>query len=331
MVETVSANPSYLDFSVAICTYNGERRLPDVLAALQQQIDLDGLTWELIVVDNNSNDATAQVVESFQANWPAHVSLRYAFEQRQGAGFARHHAARIARSQLIGFLDDDNVPAPDWIRAAYQFGQEHPEAGVYGSRIRGDFETAPPPHFERIQAFLALTERGSQPLLYEPSQKILPPSAGMVVRRQVWLDNVPEEQVLSGPTSSNILAGEDLEAILHIQKAGWQVWYNPAMRVQHKIPSGRLQLDYLKKLFRGIGLSRYRTRMLSFPGWQRPLVLPLYTLNDSRKLLLHLLRYRMAVFSDPVVACEMTLYTYSLLSPMYFWQRHWRQRLSFPR
>ncbi|PSN20103.1 glycosyl transferase, partial [filamentous cyanobacterium CCP5] len=51
-----------LDFSIAICTYNGEHRLPDVLNALLQQSQIDNLRWEVIVVDNNSQDGTAQAV-----------------------------------------------------------------------------------------------------------------------------------------------------------------------------------------------------------------------------------------------------------------------------
>lgn len=187
-----------VDLSIVICTYNGAERLPDVLEALKVQNYPPALRWEVIVVDNNSQDATAEVVPAFQTSWPKEVPLRSAFELRQGAGFARHQGVRVAQGELVGFLDDDNIPAPDWVAAAWEFGQAHPQAGSYGSRIQGDFEVEPPPHFERIQAFLALTERGDHPRIYEPSQKILPPSAGLVVRRQAWLDHVPEDQVLSG-------------------------------------------------------------------------------------------------------------------------------------
>ncbi|HEY9735778.1 MAG TPA: hormogonium polysaccharide biosynthesis glycosyltransferase HpsE [Trichocoleus sp.] len=319
------------DFSIAICTYNGEKRLPDVLECLLQQVHVENLAWEVIVVDNNSTDGTAAVVEDYRARWPQQVPLRYAFEAQQGAGYARHHAVAISQSPLIGFLDDDNLPAPDWIQQAADFAQHHPQAGAFGSRIRGLFEGTPPPHFERIAAFLALTDRGSEPLLYKPSQKILPPSAGLVVRRQAWLDHVPTQMVLSGRTGQSMLTGEDLESILHIQRAGWQIWYNPEMQLEHKIPCGRLERSYLIRFFRGIGLSRYRTRSLGFPAWCRPLVLPLYTLNDVRKIGRQLLKYRRGAFTDTVAACEMTLYCYSLISPLYLWQRRFRREVSQPK
>lgn len=316
-----------LDFTVAIATYNGEQRLPEVLECLRWQINTHKIAWEVIVVDNNSTDGTAQVVREFQKKWRHPGSLRYAVEKRQGAGYARHHAVRIARSPLVGFLDDDNLPSMTWVYAAYQFGLSNPQVGAYGSRIRGDFEINPPEHFNRIAAFLALTERGNQSRIYDPAQKVLPPSAGLVVRRQAWLDNVPENQVLIGRAGQSMLGGEDLEAVLHIQGAGWEIWYNAAMRLYHKIPARRLKRDYLISLFRGAGLSRHRTRMLSVPIWQRPVMLLAYMANDIRKMIRHLVRYKGETFTDVVAACEMTLYFYSLISPFFLWQRGIRQSL----
>lgn len=313
-----------LDLSVVICTYNGEQRLPEVLKGLLWQMATQHLAWEVIVVDNNSTDGTAALVASFQQQWPRHIPLRYTFEPQQGVSFARQQAIQIARSPLVGFLDDDNVPGPLWVAMAHRFGQNHPQAGAYGSRIRGDFETSPPPHFERIAALLALTERGSKPLIYHPNQKVLPPGAGLVVRRQAWLDAVPPVLSLAGKIGSRE-AGEDLEVVLYIQRQGWELWYNPAMRVSHQIPAQRLERSYLLRLCRGIGLSRHRTRMLSFPRWQRPLVTPLYILNDGRKIVRHLITHGTEALTDTVAACELTLYGYSLLSPSYITLRSLRQ------
>ncbi|MGD1856534.1 MAG: hormogonium polysaccharide biosynthesis glycosyltransferase HpsE [Leptolyngbyaceae cyanobacterium] len=312
---------------MAIPTYNGSERLAIVLECLRWQLNVQDLSWEVIVVDNNSTDNTVATVQRFQKEWGNRVPLVYEFEPRQGAAYARQKAVEIAKSPIIGFLDDDTLPSMTWLISAYRFAQEHPEAGVIASRIRGDFETVPPDNFERIAALLALTERGSEPMMYAPQQKVIPPAAGVVVRRQAWLDNVPEELILTGRTSTSMLTGEDTESLLHIQRAGWEVWYNPDMRLQHKIPRTRLTRQYLHGLCRGIGLSRYRTRMLSVAAWQRPLMLGLYMANDIRKILHHCLRYRQDVIRDDVAFCELTLYVASLVSPIFMAQRSIRQYL----
>ncbi|MEL6384853.1 MAG: hormogonium polysaccharide biosynthesis glycosyltransferase HpsE [Cyanobacteria bacterium J06626_18] len=317
-----------LDFTVAICTYNGAKRVPDVLECLRWQLNAQDIRWEVIVVDNNSSDETADVIRQYQEDWPYPYPLRYAFEQKQGAGYARQKAVAIARSRWIGFLDDDNLPSMVWVYEACQFAQQRPEVGVFGSRIRGIFASEVPADFDRIAPFLALTDRGSYPLLYAPEKKVLPPGAGMVIRRDAWLDNVPENPVLSGRTGKSMLTGEDLEAVLYIQRAGWEVWYNPAMRLEHKIPEHRLTQKYLVELMRGIGLSRHRTRMLSVPFWKRPLMFLAYSLNDTRKIMLHLMRHGFNAWADPVASSEMTLYCYSLVSPYYLWQKKLSQALS---
>ncbi|WP_081972571.1 hormogonium polysaccharide biosynthesis glycosyltransferase HpsE [Leptolyngbya sp. KIOST-1] len=324
-LSTAAPAREVLDLTVVICTYNGEQRLPKVLDCLLAQLGTEHLAWEIIVVDNNSTDGTAQVVSAYQQHWPQDIPLRYAFEPRQGAAYARQHAINIARSPLVGFLDDDNHPALGWVVAAHRFGQTHPQAGAFGSRIRGQFETTPPPNFDRIGAILALTERGSEPLIYNPKQKVLPPGAGLVVRRQAWLACVPKQLSLADSIGFRA-AGEDLEVVLYMQRQGWEIWYNPAMRVQHEIPASRFERDYLLRLFRGIGLSRHRTRMLSVARWLWPLMTLVYMANDLRKILRHLIQYRAGAIADTVTACELTLYAYSLISPVYMAQRLWRQR-----
>ncbi len=314
------------DFTVVIATYNGAARLGAVLDRLRCQIGTDDIAWEVIVVDNNSTDNTAEVVKQYQANWPENIPLHYEFEPQQGAGYARQLGTKAANSPLIGYLDDDNLPWINWVRSAYRFGQQHPDVGVFGSRIRGKFSTVPPANFERIAALLALTDRGSQPIPYRPEAKVLPPGAGLVVRRQAWLENVPEERTLAEKFGERE-AGEDLEVVLRIQRAGWPVWYNAHMWMHHEIPGHRLTRAYLITLCKGIGLSRYHTRMLSFAPWQRPFVVLPYALNDVRKIVRHLLRYRHQVMTDTVSACEMTLYLSSLVSPLHSWYRLCRRRL----
>ncbi len=327
-----------VDLTVAIPTYNGERRLPEVLERLRtscQDTASDAtrrhnFSWEVIVVDNNSTDDTAKVVQAYQANWLEQCPLRYCFEPKQGAAFARRRAFEEARGALVGFLDDDNIPAPDWVAAACAFAREHPNVGAYGSRIHGDFEVTPPENFKKLTPFLAITQRGSEPSRYEPEKRVLPPSAGLVVRKQAWLESVPKELVLTGRTPDSMLTGEDLEMLAHIQAKGWEIWYNPAMQIDHKIPRWRLEREYLIPFFRGIGLSRHVTRMLSVKPWQRPIATLAYMANDLRKIVFHLLKHGFRAQSDLIAACEMQLYVSSLASPFYLWRHGYFRRKEQP-
>ena len=325
-----------MDLTVAIPTYNGEHRLPDVLEKLtvcieycrRSREDNESFTWEIIVVDNNSTDNTAKVVRDYQASWSPEYPLKYYFAPEQGAAFARQKAVEKAEGTLIAFLDDDNLPASDWVYAAYKFGQEHPEVGAYGSQIHADFFEQKstdelPANFQQISCFLAIVERGDKAYRYEPRNKILPPAAGLVVRKEAWLQTVPQRLVLNHTGKEAGLASEDLEALLHIQQGGWEIWYNPAMVVRHRIPNARLKKEYLRLLIRCVGLSRHRLRMMTLRSWQRPLAFPAYMANDLRRLVLHLIKHRHHLHTDTVAACQMEFLSSSLQSPFFLWKKEY--------
>jgi len=315
-----------LNLTVAIPTYNGASRIPQVLEQLRRQTGTESMRWEVIVIDNNSTDNTAEIVKAYQQNWLSDTPLRYCFEARQGAGYARQLAVKEAQAPLIGFLDDDNIPALNWVAAAIDFAQTHPQAGAYGSQIHPDFEVPPPDSLKPILPFLAIAERGDEPFRYEPRNKLLPPSAGLVIRKQAYLDSVPNQLILTGRIQGNMLTGEDLEMLCYMQLNGWEIWYNPALEINHKIPQKRLQRDYLIPFMRGIGLSRFVTRMLSVKPWQRPFLFFAYTVNDLRKLIIHNLKYQGKVQSDLVAACQWQLVLSSLESPFYLYKNGYLSR-----
>lgn len=308
-----------VDFTLAIPTYNGAKRLPQLIERLRSQINLDNLRWTIVIVDNNSTDETAALAQRYAAESHRQTpTIEYAFEQRQGAAFARVKAMEVAKSHWVGFLDDDVVPAPDWIASAIAFAQAHPEAGAFGGQIHGDFEIAPPDNFNRIKSFLALRERGSKAHLYDPDNLSLPPSAAWVVNARAWQENVSDKPLLGGRTNGSMMQGDDYEPLLRMHKSGWQIWYAPELHVAHQIPKTRLERSYLKSLSWGCGLCICPLRMINAARWQRPIVWAKLTVSNFRRVVLHWLKYRRQIKTDLVAACEMDFYLGSFASPFYY-------------
>ena len=306
-----------INFTVAIRTYNSEDNLPELLEALQEQIETENISWEIVIIDNKSTDNTAQIVREYQTNWEQPYPLKYYFEDRPGATFARQRAIREAQGALIGFLDDDNLPTPNWVYLSYSFAQSHPHAVAYSGKIIGKFEVQPPQNFERIQSFLALKERGNQPNLYNPDSLSLPPGAGLVIRKDAWLKYVPDKLRLQGPVGTSLSAkGEDFEALLHLKNAG-EIWYNPDLVIYHKIPAWRLERDYLINLIHQVGLRVCQLRMTNVAPWQKPIIIIRVFLGNLRRLIFHLIKYRFQFKTDLVIACEMQFFLSSLFSSLY--------------
>ena len=315
-----------VDFTVAIPTYNGETRLPELLDRLKSQINTENFSWEVIVVDNNSTDMTAKVVETYQADWPKLIPLRYAFAAKQAVEFARQRAVEKARGELIGFLDDDNLPDSEWVAQAYSFGKNNPQVGAFGSQIHGDFfeensESKLPENLKEIACFLAIVERGNKPHLYDSKHKILPPSAGVVVRKQIWQKAVPQTFCLNHTDKAAELASENLEVLRNIQQAGWEIWYNPAMVVYHKIANSQLKRDYLLNLIRCVGLSRHRLRKMTLQSWQKSLAFPGYIGNDFRRLALQSIKNGESIKADTLTHYQTEFLWNTIKSPFLFWYK----------
>jgi glycosyltransferase involved in cell wall biosynthesis len=307
-----------MDVTVAICTYNGADEVPDVLDHLRAQEQTDDIQWEVLVVDNNSTDSTESVVRREKERWERDAPLRYAFEGRQGKSHALQTAVEEARGTWVAFLDDDNLPAPGWVATAHQFGQSHPRAGAFGGQIHGQFETEPPKSFGLVKPLFALNER-TRTVCYSDGKQLqfAAPGAGLVVRRSAWRESVPETGLeLKGPTGdSRGTLGEEFELQWRIYQNGWEVWHNPDMHLDHKIPAGRLEEHYLEDFFRAIGLSRYRTRMMRLEPWQRPFATAVYWGADLWKLVRLGWKYRTKVFTDRFVRGRMWMVLYIFVAP----------------
>ncbi|HEY9625275.1 MAG TPA: hormogonium polysaccharide biosynthesis glycosyltransferase HpsE [Crinalium sp.] len=310
-----------LDVTVAIPTYNGAERLPLLLERLRSQTNPDHISWEILIVDNNSGDQTASVVKDLQAHWDYPAPLRYVFEPEQGAAFARQRAIREAQGELVGFLDDDNLPAPDWLAIAYAFAQSKPEAGAFSGQIHGNFEVPPPENFKAIQQCLAIREHGPEPYRYRAQLLQLPPAASLVVRRQAWLESVPPRPTLTGKLPGLLVQGDDYEPLLYLHKAGWEIWYTPALHTYHQIPKWRLERDYLMEIARGCGLATYQLRLINAQPWEGPILAVRTVAGNLRRAVLHVLKHRGTLKTDLIAGFELEFFLGSLWSPFYTFKR----------
>src|SRR5215470_5520654 len=101
--------------SVVIATYNRAESLSRTLRSLAAMDEVGGVTWEVIVADNNSNDHTAEVAAEFARE--SGLDVQYVFEGRQGKSFALNAGIRCARGKVLAFTDDDTEVGQGWIKA----------------------------------------------------------------------------------------------------------------------------------------------------------------------------------------------------------------------
>ena len=91
--------------TVILCTYNRCQILMKALESVAVSVMPESVEWEVLVVDNNSNDQTREVAQQICRKHPAH--FRYLFEPRQGKSYALNSGIRVGRGDVLAFMDDD--------------------------------------------------------------------------------------------------------------------------------------------------------------------------------------------------------------------------------
>jgi GT2 family glycosyltransferase len=119
--------------SVIVCTYNRCEKLRRSLEAIAAAALASEIPVEMIVVDNNSSDATEAVVEAFARASP--IPVRRVLESSQGLSYARNRGIREAQGDIIAFTDDDCIADPGWIAAIAKEFAAAPEVMIVGGRV----------------------------------------------------------------------------------------------------------------------------------------------------------------------------------------------------
>jgi glycosyltransferase involved in cell wall biosynthesis len=96
------------EISIIVPFYNAERYIRECIAGLLTQ-DYPAAAYEIIMVDNNSTDASVEIVRE-------HPRVILLSEQKQGAYAARNRGLMKAEGAIVAFTDADCVPAQDWLR-----------------------------------------------------------------------------------------------------------------------------------------------------------------------------------------------------------------------
>ena len=237
-----------MQVSVVVGTYNRAPLLQGTLEALASQEVPDSLQWEIVVVDNNSRDTTAQVVTAFSKTTA--IPVRYVFEPQQGLSRARNRGIKEARGSIIAFTDDDVLPAPDWIvqiAAAIDRWNAH---GV-GGRILPRWEALPPRWLtdnRRLLSLIAIMDFEASGLLALPLEA--QPQvwgANMAFRRDLF-ETVGGFDPRRGIVGEKLSRSEDTDLINRALEHGLKVAYDATLTVFHRIGSDRMRKAYFRKM-----------------------------------------------------------------------------------
>jgi glycosyltransferase involved in cell wall biosynthesis len=226
-----------------LCTYNRCQSLAKTLDSLAASILPETIEWGVLVVDNNSSDQTAAVVEDFRRRYPGR--FRYLFEPRQGKSYALNAGIREARGDILAFVDDDVTVEPTWLQNLTSALHDGQWAGS-GGRILPIRDFVPP-------RWLALDGPcnliGAVCAYFDPGEmsgelKEPPLGANMAFRKEMFA-RYGHFRTDLGPFPNNKIGFEDTEFGRRLMAGGERLCYIPTAVVYHEILEHRVRKEYL--------------------------------------------------------------------------------------
>jgi glucosyl-dolichyl phosphate glucuronosyltransferase len=254
--------------SVILCTFNRSATLPSALDSLATQQLSESVSWEVIVVDNNSTDNTRATVESYSNRYPRR--FRYIFESQQGLSRARNAGICAAQGEILAFLDDDVIAEPDWLANLTSALGDSKWQGA-GGRIVPPSGFAPPKWLplggeNDLGGPLALFDLGTTPGELQRA----PYGANMAFRRSMF-EKYGDFRVDLGRCGASLLSGEDTEFANRLLAGSEPLRYEPSAIVHHPVPAERLNEKYFRNWWFDFGRGRIieRARRPSVYGLPR--------------------------------------------------------------
>lgn len=211
---------STLRVSLVIPAYNEEDYLEQCLVAIQSQTVQP---FEVIVVDNNSTDKTAEIAKAFPF-------VKLIHEKRQGVVFARDKGFNTARGEIIGRIDVDTILPEDWVQNVQKIFAYSPVAAVSGTM---HYDVALAQTVDKIDLFF---RRRLARLLGE-SDTVFLQGASMAMRRSAWL-RVRHALCRKGNMH------EDFDLAIHLQEYGYEVAFDE--RLHANISARRTDVSFLQ-------------------------------------------------------------------------------------
>jgi glycosyltransferase involved in cell wall biosynthesis len=259
------------------------------------------MQWNVLVVDNNSNDQTRKVVEGFCRRFSGR--FRYVFEPKQGKSYALNTGIGQAAGDVVAFIDDDVEADPHWLHNltaplicgewAGVGGRILPEAGFVPQRwmdVRSRRGLAP----------LAVFDLGIE----AGELKEAPFGTNMAFRKEVF-ERYGEFRIDLGPQPGSEIRSEDSEFGSRLLAAGQHLWYEPSAVIYHAIPLKRTNRKYFQTWWFDKGRADVRESGTPKDARWYVLGIPLYLF---RRFFVWILRWMLSVKQPKRFSCNIEIW-----------------------
>ncbi len=210
--------------------------------------------FKLLVVHNSDDQATRDVVGELKNRLPLH----YMHEPRRGKNWGCNAAIPHIEGELAIFIDDDIIPAEDWLERMLEAARANPDYDIFGGRIVPLWPRQPDPwilEWVPLGFTYALTT-GDQPEGPIAAKLVWGPN--MAVRPRVFAAGHRFDPAIGPNGTATFIMGSEIEFLERLERIGYRAWHVRSAVVQHVLREHQLDREWIiARAFRG-GRGLYR-------------------------------------------------------------------------
>jgi glycosyltransferase involved in cell wall biosynthesis len=215
--------------ALVVATYNREDVLAIALGSLANQTAAD---YQVIIVDNNSTDSTAQISAEFVEQFP---NFSYFVEQNQGLSFSRNRGFAEAEAAYVGYIDDDAKVDANYVKKCLEVIETY-APDMFGGPIYPFYLEQKPDWFKDEYEIRKHYEQTG----WASNNKGL--SGSNMIFKTTLLQEFKGFNTDLGMKGNQTALGEDTEFIRRAYAAGKNIYYDLDLIVQHLVPKYKMNL-----------------------------------------------------------------------------------------
>lgn len=232
-----------MELSIVIVPYKCKDKLRVTLDAVYASVT--NFPYEVIIVDNDSQDGTVEMVEGEYLNRPE-IAVRTTWIKNANEGFGKgnNRGIAVAKGEYVLLLNPDTKLAPETLQVMMDFMRSRPEVGISTCKLvkgNGELDWAcrrsfPDPwvSFFRLSGLSKLFPKSKTLAAYNMTYKSVDEETEVDACVGAFMFISPAcMQVVQGFDTDYYMYGEDLDMCYRAKQAGFKVWYYPKTTTIH--------------------------------------------------------------------------------------------------
>lgn len=218
-----------MKISIVICTYNRDEFISEALESLSKQ-SLTPSNFEILIVNNNSNDNTESICKNFIIDHPE-LDVNYVIESKQGLSYARNLGIEKAKYDIITYIDDDAYAREDFAELIYNYFNAHPNTAGLGGKVTPRYEIEEPKWMNPyLLGIVTGIDYGDQITKFPKNR--FPVGCNMSYRKDLL-------KKVGGFNNNLKWRADDKYINFQIRKLSDEIYYLPQLEVEHTIDAHR--------------------------------------------------------------------------------------------